>query len=429
MALARMNEFTLEVKPEPTGSGGDGFNTEDAAFATNAKTIRVGNVSASVDYEAIEDSRYTSDLGEHQRIKGLAHPSSSFSFDTWAEGLGTATTDGVAATNNAISWLGAAVFGAAPVLSTGDQVAAAPTDAANFSEDLNGEHGVGQLVAVGLSTGIEVRPITAYSAAAITLGMNLSATPAENDDLYGGANLQWTDNPATFHTVQCRLVDRASDDLNKKLRGMAGSLSLSEQPPNQPQMLSWSFNLGSFADDYSDTQSEPTPTRPTVLAGGQFLIAKEGTERAYTEISYGSIGVNFNASYNAVPDPNDSTGIQAWHRDKGGRWEVTVHLPHDHNPNTTLSTTNDTWREIWRDGTVDENAFQMLLQYGSTAGSIFALWFRSLILVGWEEVELDGIASQKLTFARKTGTYYSQSAANDSNWNETNVPPCIMALF
>lgn len=419
----------LEVDQEASG---DTFATLNGDFASEAKLLRIANCSATLGKESLSNDLYTDGLGINKPIVGLSHPFSSVSFDSEAQGLVTAAGDATAATATAVTYLACAVCGQAPDLSTGALVEASPTPTVSqFTEDSNGAHGVGQLVAIGLSTGIEVRPITAYSTGAITLGIKASAAPATGNVLYGGANAKWADNPSFLQKCQMKLV---GNDLhqNYTVLGAVGSLSLSEAAPNESQMLSWEYKVAEFSDLASDTKQDPGESVRAVLAGGQFIIALEGTEQDWMCGTYGSISASLNADYTAVPDPCDAKGLQGWLRNKGSDFEVTIHVPHDFDPSATataggtggLGTTEDTWREIWRTGT--DNAFQVLLQYGTTAGRIFAVWFRSLYLAQEPEmVELDGIAAQKLTFKRKTGTAYGSA----SNWNETNVPPCVVAQF
>lgn len=418
----------LEVDQETSG---DTFKTVNGDFASAAKLLRIANCTVTLGKESIANDLYTDGLGINKPIVGLTHPFSSVSFDSGAQGLVTAAGDTTAATATAVSYLAAGVCGQALALSTGSTVAASPVDSANFDESVGGSHGVGQLIAVALSTGIEVRPVTAYSTATIELGIKLSATPSAGNVIYGGANAKWSDNPTSLQKCQMKFV---GNDLHQNYTalGCVGSLSLSEAAPSESQMLSWEYKVAAFSDLASDTKQDPGQSERTVLAGGQFIIALEGTEQDWMCNTYGSIGVSLNADYTAVPDPCDDDGIQGWLRNKGSDFEVTVHVPHDFDPSAAataagtggLGTTEDTWREIWRTGT--DNAFQILLQFGTTAGGIFAMWFRSMYLAQEPEiVEMDGIAAQKLTFRRKTGTAYGTS----SNWTESDVPPLVIAQF
>lgn len=417
MAYERRDEFVLEVYNESTFATSEG--------GSGAALVSIWDLSADgIDYEVIENPAYTTDIADHEPIKGLVYPNASLGFTVHPQGLGgSGAGDTVAATANAVTKLVGGVFGQSPDLSTGDTVQAAPSPTVSqFTEGTDTNHGVGQLVAVGLSTGIEVRPITTYSTAAITLGIKLSAAPSASDVLYGGANLKWSDNPASFYYIQTRVLG-ADKHLNKECLGQVGNLTIPEVGPNELPTLQFEFKVADFNDVFTDTRTDPSAYRASPLAGGQFIIAAEGVEQDYMRFCTGRISVNFNADYDPVECAHDTaSGIAGWRRTKG-KPEVTIVLPHDSDPSAAatasgsggLGLTPDNWRAIWRDeSNDDENAFQILAQYGTSAGSIFAFWFRSLYLWGWEEIEVGGIAYQRLTFRRKTGA---------------TTPPVVAAQF
>lgn len=399
MARERRDEFVVEVSAESTfatseGGGGDPLAVWDLS-------------GTGVDYEVIENPAYTLDIATHEPIKGVVYTQAAQSFSSHAVGQVTAKGNGSIATSNAVTKLIGGLCGAAPTLSTGDTVASAASSSV-FTQTTAGRHGVNQLVAVGLSTGIEVRPCTGYSTDTLTLGIKLSATPQAADVIYGAATGKWDDNPSSHYYVQTRMLG-ADTSLNKELLGQVCNLSIGEVGPNEIPVLSWELKAADFTDIFSDSAVAATAYRGTVNAGGQFIIAAAGSAQDYMRICTGRVSINVNADYDPVECAHDTAiGISGWRRMKGIP-EITIVLDHDNDPNVAatasgsggLGLTATSWRQVWRDGT--ENAFQILAQYGTSAGSIFAWWVRSCYLVKWEEITLGGIAYQKLTFRPKTG--------------------------
>ena len=415
MALERLDEYVLEVDtPEAA------FATINADFAAEAKRMWIWNLSADPQSESIENPAYTNNLGEHERVKGLKFANEA-SFTTHAEGLQTAAGDSGTAVITAFTNLLQAVGGTAVNLDTGDTADAAATTA-SVPVDGNGDHSADSFAGFVKANGdIECRPL--ISAGPHVPYILLSEAPAEDSVVYAAANCNWTDNPSAFPAAQSRLIG-SETELNLDLLGMVGSLSLSEVAPNEVQTVDWSWRMGSFTRRVADTRTDPANYRPEVLAGGSFCLAKahETVAQNFMALDFAAFSVEIGATYLAHRDAPSTLGIQGWKRDPGGRVTVSIHIPHNVLPSTAadptsasggLGLTDTNWDAVWETNTSDENDFQLLLQFGKTAGKIFCIWFRKLRLIGVEKVELDGIASNKLTFVRRH--------------DDASTPPIIMA--
>jgi hypothetical protein len=416
---------TIEVDLE------DAFVTEPGDFSSAAKIGRIMNLSDHMmDYGEIEDEGFTNGDGGFETIKGL--PEGNPNFDSWAEGLtGSGAGDTVTAAPTFITNLGATLFGASPALSTGTKVLAAPAPTISlYKEDVSAQHAVGQQVAVDIGSGVyEVRNITDYTGDLITTGMKHSAIPATGAVILGGANVLWSDNPATHPTAVIKCIGNATSQ-NVRWLGVVADLSLSAGRTTDAQKLSWALTAADFSDLFPDSKQEPTIVRPTNNSCGYFSIAKEGVEQDYMRIYYGSVEVTFGATYEPEDDPhNCDVGVQGWQRQKVIP-TVTFLIPIDSDPSAAptaagtggLSLTESSWRAVKRNGT--QNAFQIQLQWGTTPGGIFAMHHRSMYLVDWDGGEkLGNIPVQKLTFAWKNPAAYS-----GGTWDGT-VPRCVMTQF
>lgn len=405
---------------------GDALGTVNADFDSVALNLRIGNCTKKLSKQTVENPLYVNAGGANEHIVGLSYPDSSVGFDTEAQGLLTAASDGVTAAKTGVTLLLEACLGQSASLSTGSTVASA-SSASVITETDNGNHALGDMAVVALSTGDEMRPIIAYDTGQMTFPIALSGTPVGGEEVYGTASVGWVDRPSGgLQTAQMKLIGNDAKQ-NWTVLGAVGSLSIPENPPTATQPLSWSFRCANYTDLEDETKIDPGETSRTVIAGGEFLLAKEGISQPFITGMYGSIAFTLNASYLDVVNPNDPIGIQDWLRAMPSNWEFSCHVPHDFdlsaataaNGSGGLAMTAGTWREAFE---TKESTYQALIRFGLAAGGYFCVWMRSLYLYkAPEQVELNNIASDKLMFRRKTGLAYA-----NTSWAAT-VPELIIA--
>jgi len=411
MAFENLNEFVYEVDaPE------DEFATLNPTFDAVRLLMHVWDWSGTPTLPAIENPATVVDFGEHIPISGIAIDN-TVGFTSHAEGIVAAATDTVLAVARALTHLLHGMCGTAPTFSTGSVTAGVPTVSA-MDENVGGAHAVNQLAAFVLPSGvIEVRPIVAYASPGITLGIKLSAAPAAGALIYGSASVEFDDNPCPMTTIQSRRV-HGDEKLNLELLGQALSLSMSEVGTNEVQTIAWSSRLVAFSKNYADTREDPPAYQASVFAGSTILLgaALNDAVPAATDfmcLTFGGFSLNMNLTYLPIGGKcGEPKGADDWFRQKGGRPEVTVVVPHSKKPSEAaaadgsgglgLSATD--WEDVWNNKDA-ENDFQILGQFGDQAGRMFTFYGRHMaLMMEPEEVDLgDGLAGYTLTFRALTG--------------------------
>ena len=358
--------------------------------------------------EAIDNQAVRTFLAEHEPGLGLVHPSSEPGFSCYVQGVGgTGAGNSVAAALNAFSHILGACLGEAPVTSTGSTATGTPT-ATSVTETDDGNHAANSIVPFqGNSGSVYPRPIAGYSTGAMTLLMALPAgdLPTASDVIYGAVNVAMDEDVS--HVIQGEFLGRNSAQ-SFEYYGAVGNFSLPEAGPGEAQTCSVSLKIADYASGVATSQTSPANSRPTVAAGGEFLIAKFG-ETATKNLSVLNASLELGRTYEADPDPNSDMGLCGWIvTDQQTR--LTLHVKDADTPPSEF--TGTTYRALWGSGG-DENDFHVLLNFGrKTAGKLFSVYIRRCHLVQEPElVDLGGIMCQRLVFGLS-----QELSAEDGIW-------------
>ena len=192
--------------------------------------------------------------------------------------------------------------------------------------------------------------------------------------------------------------------MNREYRGINCTMALPEVGEGEIPKLTFTCAPTEFARLYADVQVPPAAVRPTVTAGGEFLVAQTGST-AVKDLDIVRAAIEFPQGYIRIPYPNDPSGADptyGWRREKGTTpFSLSVMLPHAATP--PAACTSATWEEMADDQGADD-IVQILLAYGQgVPGKICAFWARNLIVTAWEMSEVDGLLAQKVTFSVLTG--------------------------
>lgn len=374
------------------------FGVKESTFDTDKKKLATWDVQPGFKRQTHENQSVRSDLGEHPVAWGVKHAESELTFSSYLESLDSAAGDATQAASNAFTFLLAACLGGTIARSTGSTVNGTPTPTTTaVTENDSGNHAANSLVPFTTTAGVEVRPISTYSSGAMTLLMALSAEPAASSVVYGATTIK-SDNDANF-IMQGEVIGRHSSE-NYEFFGAVGNFSIGEAAANEPQSISFTIKCASYESDISETQASPTVNRPTVSAGGEFLIAKYNNT-ATTALKFLNASIELGRTYTADPDVNTTMGI-CGHVVTDQQIRLTLHV----HPNQTVPAgmSGSTWRALCDSET--DNDFHILLNYGrKTAGDIVSAYLkRGHIVEEPELTEIDGIAALKLVFGARQGT-------------------------
>ena len=392
------------------------FNTQEADFDTEKLRFAAWDVSPGFKEAVIENSAVRVDLGEHPPGVGLQHQDSELGFTTYTQGLGTAAGDAVAATATAFSHLLAGCLGGSEALSTGSTASGTPT-AIEVIETDDGNHADDTLVGfAGASGAVYVRPVGTYTTDTTTGVMDLLMAlpsgdlPTASDVIYGGVNVQSAES--SLQLIQGEVVGKNTAQTTDFL-GAIGNFSIPEAGEGDAQTINFTFKPASFDRYQSTTQVAPAVARPLVNAGGEFLLGKFGNT-AGLSLRFLRIGIELARTFVADPDASADSGLCGWVlTDQQTR--ITVHVPDAQSMPTGFTVTN--FHDSFTSSDLTENDYHLLCNWGGrTAGKIFSLYFpRMHLVMPPEQVDIDGIAAQKLTFGLTQGQYDSATGQDSTS--------------
>lgn len=385
---ARSGTHVLSVAVETA------FNTENSPFTV--QSLATWDLEPGLKNQPIENQAVRVELGEQKPGLGITHPDSELTFSTYAAGLSSAAGDGVAATATALTTLIAGCLGGTPAASTGSTVKAAssPTTT-SIAETDAANHAANTLVGFAQDDGtIEVRPVAGYSTDTMTLLMALSTAPSEGNVINGGMNIKNVET--SLSTIQGQAVGKNTAQ-NWKFYGSVGNFTLAEAAESEAQTLQFSFKAGSFTRYESLTQTAPTLARPLVNAGGEYLIGKYGSTATST-LDLMRVGIDLGREYTADPAANDSDGICGWVL-TNQQTRITLHVRDTESMPSGFTVTS--YFGSFNDTDETENDYHILLNFGQrVGGKILSIYIpRCHLVMQPEQVDMDGIMVQKLTFA------------------------------
>lgn len=399
--MSRFDDQTQEIDgPESA------FATVNGGYSSSKLAFKFKDRTDAVQYQKIGDDAWSSTLGNRRPRQGLAD--GTFSFMSEPHGQGTAAGDGDQAAETPLGRKLACALGAAQDRSTGDLTDAAAHTETAVTMTTAGRHDADQIAAFTVGGSIYVRPIASRSSAVLTLGMGLPSAPDSGGGelVYGAENVAWTDDPSYSATLRA-ISD--STYRHRQFRGCVFDFELQEAGEGEIPDISWTGRCVDF-DRLSDTsgfsQTEPSDRRAKVVAGGQYLIAANGSAQTPKDIDFVRASLTCNGGWARKPGPNNSHGFDStfgWRRNRGEGvpFEMTLHVSHDFTPPAGVGSSSF---EEMADAQLDADVLQVLLAFGrSEAGRIFAVWARHLYVAGWEMVNLDGLAAQKLTLRVQAG--------------------------
>jgi hypothetical protein len=382
--------------------------TEEADFEAVKQKIPTWNLQTNLQHAPIENQAARSaDLGKHEAGKGLAFEESSISFSTYCYGYGSELDDlDVPVLDTCVmAQLLAGALGATPYLVDGTTVKAATVPTTTVIAETNaGNNRAKGFIAHKLAGRTYVRPILSYAVDEMTLALALPAAPTAGDVLNGMIGINMTED-AMGHVLQGDVLKRNTTDAAKagqmyEYFGAVGNFTLPEVGVAEAQTIDFELKVGRFTRYNQKARTAPTSTRPTVTAGGEFLLAKYGNT-AGTALRFLNASVSLGRTYVADPDANSDYGINAWVlTDQDTVVTITVHddqaLP--------AGFTADNFPDCFNDGG-SENRFHLQLAYGNKyAGKILALYFPCLQLEREpEDVVINGLQAWKLTFSLVAG--------------------------
>jgi hypothetical protein len=398
----RANTHVVALDIESTA-----FGTIEADFASAKKRIVAWDVVPVVVNESLENQATRQDLGEQPQIKGLIHPGSSFAFSTYAQGLVTPAGDGVVPAETAIERAFVGCFGAVGVGADGSNVAVGSPTTETFDQEAETSSFLtNHVVGVTLDTGeIQARPIRFADLNTINLAIKTTAAPSATNVLYGSRNVLWTEDAARAY-IQAESVGRNASG-TKQMFGMAGNVAFPETPASQAQTLNFNYQVANGTKFPTVTQVAPTPLRPAVQAGGDFLIGMYNAAAGVTgeNIDYLSMSLEFGNEYFGQEQGGTAIGICEWVlTNSTPRWTLTFPRDFDLSAWTDAPPTATTFTEAWELGGLD-NDFTLFFQWGKVAGQIMTLWGKRMQIVEEPDTNavMEGVEVQKVVFGRKAG--------------------------
>jgi hypothetical protein len=382
--------------------------TEEADFESVKQKIPTWNVSTNLQNAPIENqASRAADLGKHEAGIGLPFDESSIGFSTYCYGYGSALGNGDSPVIDTcvMAQLMGACLGGAPTGVDGTTVKAAtsPTTT-SVAETAAGNNFAGSFIAWKSGASTYLRPIGTYAIDTMTLLMALPSAPAPADVLNGLVSVIMTED-AMAHVLQGDVLKRNTTDAAKagqmyEYFGAVGNFTLPEVGVAEAQTIDFELKVGRFTRYNQKARTAPASTRPTVTAGGEFLLARFGTT-ATTALRFLNVSVSPGRSYIPDPNANSAYGINGWVLgDQDTVVTVTVH--DDQAVPSGFTATN--FPALFASGGA-ENRFHLLLSYGNkVAGKIFALYFPALQLEREpEDIDMGGLTAWKLTFSLVSG--------------------------
>lgn len=393
MARERVDEYVLELEEEAD------FADETDLFTGSESRVRIWGLDvSSLNNEWIDDQSYQVGGGARPKIRGVSHNNIAVPFSTYAEGLGTAAGDGVAAAATGVTKLLASCVQRAPILTTGS-VAAAGATTTSVTEADSGSHavsgGIGIMAAALPDGTVKARPYT-YATATATMLMAYPYAPAEDAVLYGAAVLpylyKWSG--AAGYSLACRFLG-ADKHQHRKILGSVGTFSIPEVGAAEVPQLDFSMKAATFEDLLEGlARVSPGYSPGQILAGSECIIAAHG-QTAGASLCPKRIGFDLSAGY--LPDEclHQATGIAGWIRDKTPP-QITVTVPHDAATPAGLTSAATTYRDSLRAIT---DQYHVLLNLSSGGpGKSLSVYFPRCLLQAVEPVEVGEMDGQALTF-------------------------------
>lgn len=384
-----------------------GFAVKEGGFEGDKRKIPTSNLSSSLQHEPLEnDSAKVSDLGKHPNGVGLAWPNSTIGFETYCYGVGAEAGDGVTPdTDNAFGLFVGAALGGDLNPKEGDiiKTATTPTTTALKTTDSGVRAAPGFVAWKKTSTGETfVRPVASASGEDVTTLLAFPEAPTAEDVLPGLIDIIGSeDTPVILQgdLLMRNATDVADAALMYEYFGAVCNLTLPETAAQAAQKVNWEMRVARFTQDNDKPRTAPATKRPTVAAGGEFLIAKRGNT-AGSKLAHLNLGVTVGRAYTGDPAANDDIGIDDWIV-TGQDLIVTVTVK-DNQP-LPAGFTATKWHQVFKEGT--ENLFHLLAVFGNKrAGGIFGLYFPCLQLEREPEpVDVEGLQALKLTFSAVSG--------------------------
>jgi hypothetical protein len=415
---SRAGTHVLSLLKETTA-----FKTREATFEADKLSQPSWDLDPKFARETIENQAVKVDFGEQKPGVGLTYTGSELTASVYAEGQITARTSTIAE----ITALGHAVascLGGTPAHSTGD-LTGLTTSVTQVQQTTADNHTKNSLVpfSVAADSKTYMRPVGNYSTDTMDLLMALPTAPAASTDvIYGATTIK--DSESAGYIIQGDAIgNNAHQSYN--FYGAVGNFSIPEAAPGEAQTLSFTWQCAKFEHNGTSpaptlaSQVAPSPARPIVAAGGEFLIANHGST-ATTELSVLRASIETGRTYVADPDANDEDGLCGWiPTDQELRLTLTVK-----DADTPPSGGASTWRGAWESadhGT--DNDFHVLLVFGqTTAGSLLGLYFpRCHLIAEPEDTDVDGLAARKLTFASTQGAFTPAGASSPAGDITTNI--------
>jgi len=387
----------------------DSFLVKDGSFEGSKLQANAWDISNTFVHAPIENSAVrVTDFGKHEAGFGLAHTGSTFGCSAYAVGTGTPAGDTETPTANFLSHLVGSSLGVEPVLTVGTTAKAAITNTTtSVTVTVPAGVAVGQFVAHTLNGLTYVRPIIDVTGAGddvAVLSLALPIAPLAGSVLQGQINFQATED-AMAHVLQGDLLKRNTTTAAEagqmyEFFGAVGNLTLPEVGVADAQTLSFEHMVSAFTRYNQKTRIAPVSSRPSVAAGGEFLLAKFGNT-AGLPLKFLNIGCTVGRTY--VPDPraNDEQGIGGWVlTDQDTSITCTVH--DDQAMPTGFSAAN--FPASFKEGGA-ENRYHLLASFGNkVAGKIFVVYFPCIQLTGEpEDTDVNGLQAWKLTFSLVSG--------------------------
>ena len=412
-AAKRVDEYTIEV--------GVQADIETAAVSLTAGDILPPDVS-SIGRGEVEDPTTTIAGGARPTIPGVYYDEIAAPASMHARGQGSAVTG--APTLTAQDILVGACFQQAPDEMSGSTAEAGASVSAVSEADI-GNHAPTAILGIPNSVVLApffvtslgrtfLRPAT-YSGGDFSLLVDLPGAPAEDDPIYGQANVQFNHN--TFdsipYPVEARYLGNAQIQ-NKQLIGAVAQLAIPEVSAGDVPQMDFTLQAGLGVLNLSDSRAAPTPRRGRVFAGGELKLGVFGSAPS-------DICGTFSASFreggfvpNTCPGKTYTiggstydTGIDDWTPPKEAvMCQLTV--PESVVPSDLTGGSGATWDEAWAD--YPTQRYHLLFTCGQgRAGSLVGLYYPDMILAMKPErgATKDEVGARTLTFKHYDSSSYA----------------------
>lgn len=299
------------------------FNVKNGSFSSLRRFLGVwGWEPGQFKQGTIANEVVRADLGTNEPGVGLWSDNTTMTFNCYPQGVGVVSGtlgagDGETPVPNAFTYLLEASLGGTAVVNNGGTVASTAS-VTSVTETASGNHATGGILCVedvrsgAQYTGRAVcRPIGAYATATMTLLMGLpsalQSAMASGDVIYGGITIKQTEVPTV--TLQGDWLGyRASH--NFEFFGAVFNFSIGEVDNGAAPVFAFEGKVASASRNVGTSRTSVNSLRPTVLAGGEFLLAKYGNATA-TELPVLKFGFNLAREYKRQSGQNND-GISGW---------------------------------------------------------------------------------------------------------------------